>query len=161
MGFCKQYEREQIAAGVIAGDSQNTIAEKIGMSEATVSRAINKNAEVNALIAAGFKELSGAWTKAVKNVKQVVEDYDKPIPDQYTKFDLLKKEHGFKASERLIESMGLLPSHSQPVYIQNILNVSNNQFISPIVSRAIDRAMSEVVLERPKYELLEDNEDNK
>jgi hypothetical protein len=147
-----QMQKEEIAAGIVQGKSQDEIAATIGMNQCTVSRAL-KTKEVNALIEAGFKELSGSWSKAVSNVKTLVEDYDKPIPEKYGKKELQKKEHGFKASIKLLESMGIVPSNTQPIYIQQNFQQNNNTFISPIVSKAIDMAIQDVAIDAPVFDV--------
>jgi hypothetical protein len=153
-----QMQKEIIAAGVLQGKTDLQIAKEAQIDRSTVNRHRNKSVEVNALIEAGFKELSGSWSKAVKNVKVLVDDYDNPMPKEYSKKDLQKKEHGFKATMSLVESMGLVPSHSQPVYIQHIMVQQNNQFVSPVISRAIDQAINSIIIEQPKYEVAEDDD---
>lgn len=142
-----QMQKEEIAATMLTTGNQSEAARRIGMSPATVSIALRNDKELKAMIDAGFKELSGSWSKAIKNIKSVVDDYDTPIAELdgiQAKVALQRKEHGFKASERLIESMGLLPGTGQPTYIQNILVQNNNQYFSPLTEKALDQALNTI-----------------
>jgi hypothetical protein len=63
-----------------------------------------------------------------------------------------RKEHGFKASLEVSRSIGLLPSHTLAPQITTILNVQNNQYITPVVMKAIKLSLASSELELPKYE---------
>ena len=52
--------------------------------------------------------------------------------------------------------MGLLSSNA-PSFVVNSLNVQNNTFISPLVSKAIDLALDNIASDVPKYEFQDDD----
>ena len=82
-----------------------------------------------------------AFAKSVDNVVRTIEDYQSPAAD---KDGLMRREHGFKASLRVMESMGLIESRTQPAFVQNILVQNNNQYISALTERALSHAMTSV-----------------
>ena len=52
----------------------------------------------------------------------------------------IEKSHGFKASERICESIGILPSHAPSQMVINIMQTGNT-YISPIVTEMLSRMM--------------------
>jgi predicted transcriptional regulator len=131
MNECNKLYLSQLA---IEGHSQAAIADKMGISSATVSRTLSDD-NIKAKIAYCRNEIvEKAYDKSVDNVVQVIQDYNNKATD---KDGLMRKEHGFRASMRMLESMGLIESRTSPSFIQNILIQNNQTVVSPLVDQVI------------------------
>lgn len=156
-GLMDRMQKLVITTNAIAGLPQTEIAEKVGVSNATVCRYLQKEKIKNIIEAAQSKIAARALKPALDNVVGLIQDYSKPIVDPESKYELQRKDHGFKASKMVLESAGLIgatPSHTvNQVFVQN-----NQQYISPVVDRALEMAMKtpqDVVIDA---ELDEENE---
>lgn len=140
---CGQMQKEIIAAGVIEGLPQSKIAAKIGMNQATVSRAINNDTHVKKLIEEGVQVLTNALPKAVGNLVHAANKFQDEMPKDYGKAELQMREFGYRSSERIMDLVGLGASHAQAPMIQKIF-VQTNNFMTPIVNRAISMVIDDV-----------------
>lgn len=138
MDPCTSLHMQQLA---IEGKSQTEIAAILSVDPSTVSRNLSDES-IKAKIAYCRNELvAKAYSKSVDNVVKVIEDYQTPAAN---KDELVRREHGFKASLRVMESMGLIESRTQPAFVQNILVQNNNQYISPLTEKALSQALTVV-----------------
>lgn len=133
-------EKLRVGQMVIDGMSAKDIAPQMGCSEATIYRVIadkDVKARINhcrALIA------EQAYTEAANNVIQVIKDYKSPANGE-DRASLQAKDHGFKASVKVLESMGLLASQSPSLFVQQIYNTQVNNMVSPLVDQALARSL--------------------
>jgi hypothetical protein len=154
-------QKEEIAAGILQNQSMQEIADKIGMSDTTVCRVIHNDSEVRELINSGSKKLlTTALPTAINNIHSVIEDFNTPIPpDSNIRHQLQRRDQGYDASVKMLQSIGTLPSHAPSTYVTNIMVQTNKTFITPIVSAAIDHAINSVsneVIDVPIYDISAD-----
>lgn len=119
-------------------------AERLGLTYGTV-RNYRSRPAVKALVEKLKDELiESALPKAVKNIRQAIEAYDKPLERDDTgkpfSDGLQTREHGMNASLRLMEGAGLAPSKAPAIYIQNI---DNSVTIMPLVRQLIASKLEE------------------
>lgn len=106
-----------IAEAKAEGKSLRQIQTSTGIDHATVHYKLKTKPELKAYIEKlQLVLINKTLSKAVGNIHNVVNNYLK-APD-----DSRKCDHGFKASIRLMESVGLLPGQAQSIYIQQIYN---------------------------------------
>ena len=151
--------KQKVAVLASTDMTNQNIADTLEVSRSTVQRVL-KDSEVKSIIEDCKKTLvEKAYQKSVENVVHAVENYqNKEEKDENGKIDgqtYQLKEHGFKASVEILKSMGLLSSNA-PSFVVNSLNVQNNTFISPLVSKAIDLAIDNIASDVTKYELLDE-----
>jgi predicted transcriptional regulator len=113
------------------GCSQEEIAATMGVSQSTVSRRLQSE-ELKALIEkVQFELMEETATVAKDNLVHAIKSY------KTSKEDPQLREHGFKATQRVLESMGILPTHTQSVFIQQIFNDNRTQ-IAPVIRQVLD-----------------------
>lgn len=145
----REFVKNEIYDKALIGMPQKDIGKKLGVSQTTVSRLLRDD-QVKAVIEKCKAELvERSYETAVNNVIGVIEDYEKPVQlddkGRVKGDDFQRKEHGFKASLRVMESMGLIESRTQPAFVQNILvQNNNNQYFSPLTDRALSQAMTAI-----------------
>lgn len=130
--------QEQISDAIIAINPDRDI------SPSTVSRHLKK-AEVKEMIRQCENAISLiAYPKATHNIIKAIEKYDpdKPV-DGEDKSAMQIQEQGFRASLKIAEGIGLIPSNSMAPMVQQINVAGNAQIISPLVDRALSQAMLE------------------
>ena len=147
--------KQKVAVLASTDMTNQNIADTLEVSRSTVQRVL-RDSEVKSIIEDCKKTLvEKAYQKSVENVVHAVENYqNKEEKDENGKIDgqtYQLKEHGFKASVEILKSMGLLSSNA-PSFVVNSLNVQNNQYITPVVMKAIKLSLSSSELELPKYE---------
>ena len=116
----------------LAGESVEKIGAATGFHHSTVSRTLNKPeiaAKIEALQERVANEL---FEQAVDNIKHAVEAYKQP----QVILDPQLREHGFKLSQRIAESMGILPTQHQSILVQNVFNQTNT-ISSPLVDQIL------------------------
>ncbi len=125
------------------------IAKKIGCDPSTVYR--NLSDEKIRLKVEYCRNLivNESYQKAAENVNNAIQEYS-------TTADPIKKNHGYDASKRVLESIGVLPSHSQAPLVANILVQNNNQYISPIVDQVLSQALTGNIIEAEAIEAPQD-----
>lgn len=119
-----------VVKGLIEGKSQDEIAEQVGVHQSTVSRFVT-NDEIKAIIKQANQDLLDVVPIAVENVKGLVRDMQAlPMKDHKN------RELSYKASKKVLESTGILPAHTQSIFVQQTLN-QRNIFLHPEVERIL------------------------
>lgn len=120
------------------------IAEQVGISTGQVSRLLRKQ-EVKEIIRECESAIAAqGYKKATENIVKVIQKYDpdKPV-DGEDKAAMQIQEQGFRASLKIAEGIGLIPSNSMAPMVQQINVAGNAQIVSPLVDRALSQAMLE------------------
>ena len=119
-----------IAEARVSGKSLQEIATPANVHESTISRRLAKT-EVREYIEHLHQDLiASSLGKAVGNIYHAINSYVtgatiKAITKDGKEIDLTDtqlREHGFKASLKLAESVGILPAQAQTILINNIYN---------------------------------------
>ena len=117
----------QLAEQRAEGLPLHEIARQNGFHESTASRKLQKP-EIKALVERIQAELiKTSIPQAAENIRHAVEQYKPQAALPTNQRDSQLREHGFKASQRLLESVGILPSHTPSVLIQQIFNQNDPQ----------------------------------
>lgn len=112
-------KKMDIAAQLAAGVPQRVIAAQYGTIQPTISKIANKD-EVRALVEQLREELiTECGAKAKENIREFIHSTD---PDD--------KDYKFKASVKVMESIGALASHTQAVTINNLYAQHNDIHLS-------------------------------
>lgn len=120
----------KIAEARAAGKSYRTIEKEYDIDRCTANYTANKP-EMRILIKSLHEELINSSLKAAKdNISHLVNNYL-----QFPKDDWQLREHGFKASVKMMESVGIFPAHSPSILIQQQFNTQINT--SPVVDNVI------------------------
>lgn len=118
-----------VAAHLAAGGTQKAIANQLGVDPATTCRIANKPATKELINQIHNDIIAQALAPAKDGIIKLIQDYYKPYDTELdpvtgqqkkTALSLQRKDHGFKAINRLLESVGVFPSHSTSVLIQQI-----------------------------------------
>jgi hypothetical protein len=134
-----------IATARAAGGSLRDIGLSLDTHKMVPSRALEKPS-VRAIVDYCHEQLlQHAYKQSVQNVIGVIKEYETPAgTGKDGKVDgatFQRKEHGFRASMKMLESIGLLPSGSnQSITIQQF-NTSNVTNVSPVVDAALRSTM--------------------
>lgn len=134
--------KASVATALVAGVHQRVIAESLGVSQPTISRMKDKG-ELKPYIEQAQLALLDSLPDAIGNIKHAIDSYQKPgekvkIRDKDGNekekiiIDEQLRDHGFRASLKVAESVGILPTNLQSQTIVNILNQTEN-VINPIV----------------------------
>lgn len=126
-----------VAAGLAAGIPQYQVAAQLGVHPSTVSRAAAKPDTKTLINTIHQALIDSALQPAQANISRSIQDYyslpvntddsGRALPQ-----DLQRKDHGFKASIRLLEAAGILPSHAQSILIQQIFNQFSTEIPEPV-----------------------------
>ena len=112
----------QIADERMNGSTLQEIASKEGCHESTISRKLSKP-EVKAYLDRLQSHLiEKTLPIAADNIHHCIESYKTK-----DKEDSQAREHGFKASLKVMESAGLLPGNQQSIYIQQVYNDNRSE----------------------------------
>ena len=102
-----------VAALTAAGLPRRIVAAHLGTSTSSVQRATKSAREIIAQIRDDLIHSTAA--QAADNIKHAVKAYkDKDSDTQL-------REHGYKASTKMLETIGILPSHTPSVLIQQVI----------------------------------------
>ena len=119
-----------VVKGTIEGKPQRTIAKETGSSQATVSRTLQRE-DAKARIEAAVNELiETSLDPAKKNIARLIQNY-------WDETDPKRLDHGYKATVKLLEAVGILPARTTSVLIQNIVN-AETPLIPPIIQKLLD-----------------------
>jgi hypothetical protein len=105
------------------GATTRTIEAQVGYDHTTVSRALHTPPAKAIIEAIQARIINEAITQGADNIIHAVTSY-KSIPPNGEGADPQLREHGYKASMELLRSIGILPSHSTSVFIQQIFQGS-------------------------------------
>ena len=112
----------QIADERMNGATLQEIASKEGVHESTISRKLSRP-EVKAYLDRLQSNLiEKTLPIAADNIHRCIESYKTK-----DKEDSQAREHGFKASLKVMESAGLLPGNQQSIYIQQVYNDNRSE----------------------------------
>ena len=119
----------QIAEARAKGESLATIGNQVGMTKQSVAQRIDKDEVRNIIQSLHESIITESLGTAVQNIKDVIRDYRlTPPDDQDVKLTIQLRDHGFKASQRLMETAGILPVNAPTTnYIQQINQQNNYQ----------------------------------
>lgn len=135
---------EVLPVEIASGKPQGQIALENNLSRKTVNQYASKP-DIRAKIEAIQARLANeAYTAVADNLIGAVKAYKTLKGD--TPETMQRRDHGFKASVKVAESMGILPSHSQSILVQQVFNTQNN-FISPNVARLLEIADADIIEE--------------
>lgn len=123
---------EKIVQHLAAGQSQDSIAEQLGVNQSSISRFVSRE-EIKTLIEQEQRRLLDVVPDAVDNVKTLVKEMKDISPD-----DIKRRELSYKASRDVLKSVGLMPT---PVQSQVFVNLyqDNQTIISPLVMEILNR----------------------
>jgi transcriptional regulator with XRE-family HTH domain len=113
--------KEKIAKAIAGGQTQTAVARSSGVSQSTISRLANKQ-DVKVLIQAETMKLMEAVPQAVENLKSLVYEMAE-IP----KKEIKRRELSFKATTKVLESVGMLNSPSLSPTFVNIVPAQGNR----------------------------------
>jgi hypothetical protein len=121
----------QIASRIAAGDTQRAIAADFGCHESNISHLKKSNAFIRPIIDnIHSKLISRSSSIAAFNIHKNIVDYLKLKPGE----DDQRRDHGYKASVKLLEAIGILPSQSPSILIQQIFQTTNNITLSDTIA---------------------------
>ncbi len=110
--------KDNVVKKLAVGETQTSIAEKIGVNQSTVSRFANKD-EARILIEEEQLKLAEVTPDAVQNVKDLVKEMP-TIP----KDDIKRRELSYKASKDVLKATNIFPS---PQYAHSIYNYQDQR----------------------------------
>lgn len=134
--------KASVATALVAGVHQRVIAESLGVSQSTISR-LKDRGELKPYIEQAQMGLLESLPDAIGNIKHAISSYKNPgetvkVRDKdgnekvKTVVDEQLRDHGFRASLKMAESVGILPTNLQSQVIINILNQTET-IIHPVV----------------------------
>ena len=121
------------AALTAAGQPLRAIAEKLGTSVTSVHRA--KQSAKDIIEAIRDDLINHTARQSADNIKHAITAYRNKDSDSQL------REHGYKASTRMLETIGIYPSHTPSVLIQQIINDTTNVAATPESLSLLARAM--------------------
>ena len=122
---------EQIATAAAltaAGQSRRAVAAQLGTSSSSVQRAKQSAREIIEQIRDDLIQTTA--TPAASNIKHAIQAYKAKDADTQL------REHGFKASNRMLETIGIYPAHTPSVLVQQIIQ-GNAVQITPELAASI------------------------
>jgi hypothetical protein len=125
----------QIASRVAAGLNQTTIAKQLDVTQPTISRSVNLDSTKKLIEAARNDLFTKYLPLAVNNVGQVMQDFYNPETKEYCK-DGQVRYFGFRASEKMLEAIGVMGSNTPNTVVQNFFTQTNT-LISPVVGELL------------------------
>jgi len=135
----REARNTKIAVDRASGLSCREIGKRYDLSCQMVSE-ICQRGDVRQFIEEITKSLAlNEGMTAYKNVAHAIDSYQKKSTNDLNKEDRIQlREHGYKASVRVLESLGVLESQKTSISIQNITNTQNN-VVSPMMADLIKK----------------------
>lgn len=138
----------KIIEGTVAGKTCEQIGKEVGCAKSTVHK-VQHNPDVKTKIQKIYNKLVGeSLDLAASNIAYAIKHYqDRKLQDVKDNQGNVKKvwildeqlrDHGFKASQKLLESAGLLTSHQVSIVHQTFVNQQNN-VVSPVINDLISK----------------------
>lgn len=134
-----------IASRLAAGATQTAVAKEFGLSQPMVSVISSRDDIKDIINRAHERIITSTLTKAVDNIDHLVTGYK-------TTKDKQEKDHGYKATEKVLEAAGLLSSHSQSIVHQTYINQQTN-VMNPIINELITKHLDGYALSKPVWEV--------
>lgn len=123
--------KKRVVRELAAGESQQAIAERNGVTQPTLCKFANK-AEIKTMVEAEQRRLAECVPDAVQNFIEIVREMPE-IPKE----EVRRRELSLDASKDVLKSFGLLPS---PVQSQiNIYQDNRTQILSPQIAELLSR----------------------
>ena len=116
-----------------AGMPHRQVAAQIGASPSAVMRA--KQSAKDIIEAIRDDLINHTAKQSADNIKHAITAYRNKDSDSQL------REHGYKASTRMLETIGIYPSHTPSVLIQQIINDTTNVAATPESLSLLARAM--------------------
>lgn len=146
---------EQIATAtsmIVAGATQREAAAAIGLHPTNLCRNLANKDELRAMIReAQVKLIAGSLDKAVQNQQDKIEISGQMLK-RVAKGDDLPKgaktllELGDRAEDRLLQSVGIAPAHTQSIQFQQLV-IAGGSELSPTVERLLASHIAGDVIE--------------
>jgi len=125
----------QAAKLLAKGKKQVKIAQEFGVHESTISRALQTQTAKDIIEGIRDRIVRQAIPQAADNLTYAVNAYQtEGTSDQI-------REHGFKGSRDILAAVGIIPTHTQSVMIQQIINDTTNVAATPESLSLLARAM--------------------
>lgn len=121
------------AALTAAGMPHRQVAAQIGASPSAVMRA--KQSAKDIIEAIRDDLIHHTAKQSADNIKHAIKAYKDKASDSQL------REHGYKASTRMLETIGIYPSHTPSILIQQIINESTNIAATPESLTLLARAL--------------------
>ncbi len=146
----------QIAGLRAAGLNYRAIGQEVGVSRQTVCTTLKDDCVRDIVESCRQRFALEGFEKAVTNILNLIKDYESPVlPDKDGKLtgdQYQRKEHGYRASMKALESLGIVPAHT-PTFLQNVFNVNQSNHINPIVDKILTiHLSSDLMMEEPQEE---------
>jgi transcriptional regulator len=136
-----------IASRLAKGDNQKSIAKEFDLSQQHISYISQKDHIREIVERAHERLINSTLSKAVENLDYLVDGYK-------TTGDKQEKEHGYKATEKVLEAAGLLSSHAQSIVHQTYIAQQTN-ITNPLIDELINKHFGGKVLAKPVWEIEE------
>jgi transposase-like protein len=144
--------KQEIAKRSATGESQGSIAKEFGMCHTTIRRFARKE-DVQRLIKEETRNLLEVVPDAVENIKTLVREM-KNIP----KNDHKRPELAYKASQKVLESAGIMNTPTPSQTVVSIIN-KDNPSLAPVIEALIKKHFEGYILDKPSYEIKDDKDE--
>jgi hypothetical protein len=125
------------------GATCREIAKQTGIHFTTIARRLTGTGETKAFLDKLQSALTGrALARAYANLDHSIHAYLKPDTSEP------ERERGFKASIKVLEAHGLLPTHSPSIFVQNQLNIQISE-TPAVVNELFSRSTHKPYLTSP------------
>ncbi len=165
-----------IVAGKVGGQAQKVIADKLQISESTVSRIANAE-ETRALVEQASVDLvHNGLRLAVKNSidtmtqsnkaglhpdkamkpfiglegQTVTDSKGEPVKvydKDYHKGLIDMRKLSAKVEENILKTTGLLPTHAMSIHVENLININESNTLAPTVRGVVEHYTDDLVID--------------
>ena len=146
--------KQSIAERLAAGESQNSIAQDHGVCHTTISR-FSRREDVQKIIEEESLRLLELVPDAIDNVRNLVREM-KNVPEENHK----RQELCYKASKKVLESVGIMNTPSQSQIMVNVLKY-NAPLVTPIIQEILSKhlELNRPISETVNYDALNAQDD--
>lgn len=134
--------KKEVAKRLATGESKSSIARDYDLNHSSVSRFANRS-DIQELIKLETMNLLDAVPDAVANIKNLVRDMKTTPRDDHK-----SRELSYKASQKVLESAGILNTPTGSQTVVNIINKQEN-IIPPIIEELARRHFGGLILDKP------------
>jgi predicted transcriptional regulator len=137
----------QAAKLVAQGHRQCKVAQQLGVHDSTISRALQTQTAKDIIDGIRDRIIKQTIPKAADNIAYAIHAY------QAEDTSAQVREHGFKGSTALLSAIGILPSHTPSVLIQQVIQGDQIQ-ITPELAQSIRDGWGDVdrPVDNPSYQ---------